>query len=61
MRLKDPRDRPRIARYLQRDLVARVETLREELKRLRCGRDPPGRAQPALGDDRDLAEVAMHV
>jgi hypothetical protein len=34
---------PRIARHLQRDPVARIETPREQLKRLRCGRDPPRR------------------
>jgi hypothetical protein len=61
MRLDDRRDRPRIARHLQRHPVARVQTLREQLKRLRCRRDPPGRAQPALRDDRHLAEIAMHV
>src|SRR5215204_1058356 len=61
MRLEDPRDLPRIARHLQGDPVARVKALPEQLQRLRPSLDPTGRAQPALRDDRDLAEVAMHV
>src|SRR5512133_3301467 len=61
MRLKDPRDRPRIARHLQRDPVARVQALRKQFQRLGPRLDPARRAQPALGDDRHLAEVAVHV
>jgi hypothetical protein len=61
MRLEDPRDRPRIARHLQRNQITRVETLREELKRIRSGRDPPGRTQPTLRNDRHLAEIAVDI
>jgi hypothetical protein len=61
VRLNDPRDRPRVARDLQRDPIARVQTLREQLKRLRPRRNPASRAQPALGDDRHLTEVAMEI
>ena len=61
MRLEDPRDRPRIARHLQRDPVARIQALREQLQRLRCALDPPRRAQPALGDDRHLTDIAMDI
>jgi hypothetical protein len=61
VRLENPRDRPRIARHLQRNQITRVETLREQLKRIRSGRDPPGRAQPALRNDRHLTEIAMDI
>jgi hypothetical protein len=61
MRLEDPRDRPRIARHLQRDVVARVQALRKQFQRLRPRLDPARRAQPALRDDRHLAEAAVHV
>jgi hypothetical protein len=61
MRLDDPRDRPRIARHLQRNQITRVETLREQLQRLRPRLDPAGQAQPALSDDRHLAEIAMNI
>jgi hypothetical protein len=40
VRLEDLRDRPRIARHLQRHQIARVETLREQLQRLRPRLDP---------------------
>ena len=48
VRLEDPRDRPRIARHLQRDPVARVEALREQLQRLRprLRSGPPSAAGP---------------
>ena len=36
MRLENPRDLPRIARHLQRDPVARVKALPEQLQRLRA-------------------------
>jgi hypothetical protein len=61
VRLEDPRDRPRIARHLQRNQITRVETLREQLQRLRPRLDPAGQAQPALSDDRHLAEIAMNI
>jgi hypothetical protein len=61
VRLQDPRDLPRVARHLQRDTIVRIQALREQLERLRPGLDPPSRAQPALGDDRHLAEVAMDI
>src|SRR5215211_4681667 len=61
MGLEDPRDLPRIARHLQRDPVARVETPRKQLKRLRPGLDPSRRPQSPVGDDRDLAEIAMDI
>jgi hypothetical protein len=61
VRLDDPRDLPRIAGHLKRDPVTRIEALREELERLRARRDPPARTQPAVGDDRHLAEVAVDI
>jgi hypothetical protein len=61
VRLDDPRDRPRIARDLPRDPVTRVEALPEQLQRLGPGLDPAGRAQPPLGDDRDLTEIAVDI
>jgi hypothetical protein len=59
--LKDPRDRPRVARHLQRHPVAGVEALGKQLQRVRTRLDPPRRTQPALRDDRHLAEVAMDI
>ena len=49
VRLEDPRDRPRIARHLQRDPVARVEALREQLERLgpRLRSGPAERSRPS--------------
>ena len=55
------RDRPRVAGHLQRHPVARIEALREQLQLLGPGLDPARRSQPALLDDRDLAEVAMNI
>ena len=46
---------------LQRDPVARVQAPREQLERVRPRRDATRRAQPALADDRHLAEVTMHI
>ena len=61
VRLDDPRDLPRVAGHLQRHPIARAEALREQLQRLRRRLDPARRADLAGLDDRDLAEVAMHV
>ena len=43
MRLKDPRDLPRVARHLQRDPVDGVKALRDQLQRLRPSLDPTRR------------------
>src|SRR5215218_8620864 len=61
VRLEDPRDLPRAPRHLQRHPIARRKTRREQLKPLRRRRDPTSRAQRAALDDRDLAEIAVHV
>jgi len=46
---------------LQRDPVIRGQAPRKQLKRLGPRLDAAPRAQPALRDDRDLAEVAMDI
>jgi hypothetical protein len=61
MRLDDPRDLPHVAGGLQRDPVTWLEVPREQLKRLGSSLDPAGRAHPTTIDDRDLAEIAMHI
>jgi hypothetical protein len=61
VRLDDPRDLPRVAGHLNRATITRIHAPREQLQRSRPGRDPARRAQSALGDDRDLAEVAVDV
>src|SRR3954447_21802803 len=50
-----------VAGHLQRDPIARIEAPSEQLQRLGPGRNAAPRAQPALRDDRDLAEVAMDI
>ena len=59
--LKGTHDRVRVARRLQRDLVARRQTVGEHPQRLRGQRDLPGLADQPVPPDRDLREVAMHV
>jgi hypothetical protein len=61
MRPQHARDRPRIRGRSQRDRGSRSQTLREQLQRLGRGRDPTARSQPPVLDQRDLAEIAMHV
>ena len=61
MALEDPRDLPRIARDLQRDPIARIQALREQLKRLRPRLDATRRAHPALGHNRHLTEIAVNI
>jgi hypothetical protein len=61
MGLDDPRDLPRIAGDLQRDPVAPVQALPEQLQRLGPGLDPTRGPQATFRDDRHLAEVAMHI
>jgi hypothetical protein len=61
VRLEDPRDLPRAPRHLQRHPIARHQTRREQLKALRRRRDPTGGAQRAALNDRDLAEITVHV
>jgi hypothetical protein len=41
--------------------IARIEALPEQLQRLGPRRDPTGRPQPTLRDNRDLTEVAVNV
>jgi hypothetical protein len=61
MRLDDPRDLPRVAGHLEHHPVARIEALREQLQRRRSRVNAAGRTHLARVDDRDLAEVAMHI
>ena len=61
VRLDDPGDGQGVAGRLQDDLVLGPQAAGELLERLGRGGHPPGRAQPALLDDRDLAEVAVDV
>ena len=61
VRLEDPRDLPCIAGHLKRHPVVRREALREQLQVLRSARYTPPSAAPAAVEDRDLAEVAMHI
>jgi hypothetical protein len=59
--LQDARDLPRVAGDLQRHLVIDDQAGREHLQRFRRRVHAPARDEHALLEDRDLAEVAMHV
>jgi hypothetical protein len=61
VRLEQPRDPQRVAGRLQRDLIARRQTVGEHLQRFRIGRDAAGRAHTAVLADRDLAEIAVNI
>ena len=61
VRLEDPRDLPRVTGHLERHLVIGCEALGEQLQVLRRARDTPPLAATAAIEDRDLAEVAMHI
>ena len=62
MRLEDPRDFPRVAGDLQRHAIIGRQALREQLQVLKLPRDATPRPAPAdMVEDRDLAEVAMHI
>jgi hypothetical protein len=61
VRFDNPRDLPGVASDLEHHPIACAEALREQLKRLRRHLDPPSRPDLASLDDRDLAEIAMHV
>jgi hypothetical protein len=59
--LEQARDRVRVARRLQRDLIAGHQAVGEQPQRLRCRRDPPHLPDHARLPDRDLPELAMHI
>ena len=61
VRLKDPRDLPRVAGHLKRDPIIGARALREQLEPLRPRLDPTGRAHRTVLRDRDLTEIQMHV
>jgi len=61
VRLDEARDRPSVAGHLERDVVTAVEAPREQLERLGLRLDPAARAQHAVLDKRDLAEVAVDI
>jgi hypothetical protein len=59
--LQQPRDRQRVASRLQRDLIVGIKTVRQDLQALRSAGHAASAAHPALLNDRDLAEVEMHI
>jgi hypothetical protein len=59
--LEQSRDRVRVAGGLQRDLVGRRQTVREDPQRLRRRLDLSDLADHARLPDRDLRELTMHV
>jgi len=61
VRLDQPRDLPRVARHLKRHPIIRGKAPREQLDLLWLGLDPTGRAKLTILDDRDLAEIQMHI
>jgi hypothetical protein len=60
-RFEQPRDRVRVAGRLQRDLVARRQTVGEQPQRLRRRLDLSDLPDDAGLPDRDLRELAMHI
>ena len=61
VRLQPPRDRQRVARRLQRDLVVGAEAVSQDRKPLRAGRHAAaGPHAPRLAD-RDLTEIEVDV
>ena len=61
MRLQDPRDLPGAPGHLQSDPIIRAQALRKQLQLLRRSLDPARRAHSPRLDDRDLAELQVHV
>ena len=61
MPLEDPRDLPRVPRHLESRPIIGPKTRREQLDLLRLGLDPPGRANLAILDDRDLTAIQIHI
>ena len=61
MRLDQPRDLPRVPRHLERHPVIRAKAPCEQLDLLGLGLDPTRRAELTILDDRDLAEIQMHI
>jgi hypothetical protein len=55
------RDRVRVSRRLNSDLIARKQAVRERPQPLRRRRDLPGLAHDPVLPHRDLRELAMHV
>jgi hypothetical protein len=61
VRSEDPGDLARVAGDLKRDPIARRQTRREQLQRLRRRLNPADHAHPAGLRDRDHTEVAMRI
>jgi hypothetical protein len=61
VRLEQPRDLPRVPRDLERDPVIRAKALSEQLDLTGLGLDPTRRAELTILDDRDLAEIQVHI
>ena len=60
VRLEDPRDLPALP-STSNATRSSAQALRKQLQPLRRGRDPTGRTHATVLDDRDLAEIQVHI